>query len=305
MQVLSVPYALHAKTAESLTSTIIETDPLYGSSIAAGITETDTTNWNNKLDNYTEIQNFADVLGLNNDGNTLQIKNISDPTDAKDAATKAYVDILLEKIERLESLVGVEDPVTDIEGNFYQTIRIGTQVWMTENLKTTKYKDATDIPLVTDNTAWLNLTTGAYCWYDNDEATYGDTYGALYNWHTVNTGNLCPTGWHVPTDAEWTTLTDYLGGESVAGGKLKEIGTTHWNSPNTGATNESGFTALPGSSRRSSGTFDYVGSNGRWWSSTEYFNYSAWHRRMLYDDSGVGRDDYNKKSGLSVRCVRD
>ncbi len=273
-QLLSVPYALHAKTAES-------------------------------TDSYTETQNLADVLELSNDGNTLQIKNISDPTDAKDAATKAYVDVLLKKIELLESIAGVGEPVTDIEGNSYQTIRIGTQIWMTENLKTTRYKDATEIQLVTDNTTWSNLATGAYCWYDNDEALYGDTYGLLYNWYTVNTGNLCPTGWHIPVSTEWTTLSDYLGGASVAGGKLKEFGTMHWNYPNSGATNETGFTALPGGYRLYDGTFRYNGEYAYWWTSTEVPAIDAWYQGLLYNTETLAGFYTNKHYGLSVRCVKD
>jgi len=196
--------------------------------------------------------------------------------------------------------------VTDIDGNVYNTVTIGTQVWMAENLKTTKYNDNTSIPLVTDNTAWAALTTSGYCWYNNDAATYKATYGALYNWHTVNTGKLCPTGWHVPTDAEWTTLTTYLGGEGVAGGKLKETGTAHWISPNTGATNETGFTALPGGFRDYNGPCYYIGSYGLWWSSTEYSTTSsAWRRTMHYDNTSVLRDYFDKRLGFSVRCVRD
>jgi uncharacterized protein (TIGR02145 family) len=133
----------------------------------------------------------------------------------------------------------------DVDGNVYNTVTIGAQVWMAENLRTTKYNDGTSIPLVTDSTKWSDLSTPAHCWYNNDKASYKATYGALYNWYTVATDNLCPTGWHVPTTAEWQILKDYLG-SSVDGGKLKESGTTHWKSPNKGATNESGFTALPG-----------------------------------------------------------
>ena len=138
--------------------------------------------------------------------------------------------------------------VTDIDGNVYQTVTIGTQVWMVENLKTTRYIDGTAIPLDTNSSTWGGLTTPGYCWY-NDSAIYGNTYGALYNWYAVNTGKLAPAGWHVPTDSEWTVLTTYLGGETVAGGKLKDTGTTYWQSPNTGATNASGFLALPGGFR--------------------------------------------------------
>ncbi|MCB9001260.1 MAG: fibrobacter succinogenes major paralogous domain-containing protein [Bacteroidales bacterium] len=159
--------------------------------------------------------------------------------------------------------------VTDIDGNTYITVTIGNQVWMAENLKTTHYNDGTAIPNVTDGNEWAALTTGAYCWYSNATA-YKDTYGALYNWYAVNTGKLAPTGWHVATDAEWTTLTTYLGGESVAGGKLKETDTTHWASPNTGATNETGFTALPGGYRGRGGAFGGIGGYGYWWSATEF-----------------------------------
>ena len=134
---------------------------------------------------------------------------------------------------------------TDIDGNVYHTVTIGTQIWMVENLKTTRYNDGSPIPFVTDSSSWSNLTTPGYCWYNND-TTNKNTYGALYNWFAVNTGKLAPTGWHVPTDDEWTTLTTYLGGESIAGGKLKETGTTHWRTPNAGATNEIGFTASSG-----------------------------------------------------------
>jgi len=194
--------------------------------------------------------------------------------------------------------------ITDIDGNTYKTVTIGTQTWMAENLKVTKYNDGIAIPNVTNNTAWRELTTGALCDYDNTPSN-SETYGKLYNWHAVNTGKLCPTGWHVPSDAEWTELTDYLGGTSVAGGKLKETGTTHWASPNTGATNETGFTALPGGNRGSNGTFGDIGGGGSWWSATEYGATYARRRDMNYGYSGVYRDRYSKEVGFSVRCVRD
>jgi len=212
----------------------------------------------------------------------------------------------------IQSCIKEEDnkTITDIDGNIYNTVAIGTQIWMKENLKTTKYNDNTAIPLVTDNTAWEALATPGYCWYNNDEASYKDTYGALYNWYTVSTGKLCPTGWHVPTDAEWTTLTTYLGGESIAGGKLKETGTTHWLSPNTGATNESGFTALPGGYRGNPyGEFVEVGIYGVWWSATEGDLTGAWQRGLHYSFANVNRaiglGGYGKIYGCSVRCLRD
>jgi len=195
--------------------------------------------------------------------------------------------------------------VTDIDGNVYNTVTIGTQVWMAENLKTSRYRNGDAIPNVTVNTAWGGLTTGAYCNYNNDAANAA-IYGKLYNWYAATDArNIAPTGWHVPSDAEWTTLTTFLGGESVAGGKLKETGTSHWSSPNTGATNETGFTAFPGGYRFSSGTFSNVGNNGNWWSSAEYSSSYAWHWRMFYDTSSVYRDYCSKQFGFSVRCVRD
>jgi len=196
--------------------------------------------------------------------------------------------------------------VTDIDGNTYQTVTIDTRIWMVENLKTTKYNDGTAIPLVaTDNIAWSNLTEPGYCWYNNNQAMYGNTYGALYNWYAVNTGKLCPTGWHVPTDNEWIILTNYLGGESIAGGKLKETDTTHWNSPNTGATNETGFTALPGGYRSVDGNFYYIGFDGYFWSATELGVNYAWYQEVMFYNSGFRLLNGLKRNGFSVRCLRD
>ncbi len=196
--------------------------------------------------------------------------------------------------------------MTDQEGNVYKTVTIGTQTWMAENLRTTIYNDGTVIPNETDNDEWEVLVDGAFCNYNN--TTNIDTiatYGRLYNWYAVNTGKLAPKGWHVPTDAEWRKLTNYLGGEDVAGGKLKEIGTTHWNSANTGATNETGFTALPGGGCDNDGAFYLFGSYGSWWSATEGNDIFAWTRNMHYTYSDVYRCVNYKGVGISVRCVRD
>lgn len=195
--------------------------------------------------------------------------------------------------------------VTDVDGNAYSTITIGNQIWMASNLRTTKYNDGTSIPLVTDNTTWGNLLTPGYCWYDNDATTYKGTYGGLYNWYTVDTGKLCPTDWHVPSSAEWTILTTYLGGESIAGGKLKEAGTIHWLSPNEGATNEMGFSSLPGGNRNSDGTFNNIGRLGNWWSSTEILSTGASSRRMNWSIGNALNQNFNKLGGFSIRCLRD
>ena len=201
--------------------------------------------------------------------------------------------------------------VTDVEGNVYKIVKIGDQWWMAENLKTTKYRNGDPISNVTDNSAWAALNTPAYCWYENNTATYGTVYGALYNWFTVDAasnGNrsICPTGWHIPTEAEWTTLTTFLGGLNVAGGKMKEVGTSHWSSPNTGASNTSDFTGLPGGFRSYvDGSFQYLGNFGHWWSRTQGDGTQAWNIGLFYLDSSVNNSLSVKKLGFSIRCVKD
>jgi len=195
--------------------------------------------------------------------------------------------------------------MTDRDGNIYKTIQIGTQTWMAENLKTTKYNDRTSIPLVTDAISWSNLSTPACCWQDNVPARKV-TYGVLYNWYTVNTGKLCPSGWHVPSDVEWTKLTNYLGSENIAGGKLKESGFNHWKSPNTGATNETYFSALPGGVRLNSpdALFDKLGEMGGWWTTSYGQDEDLSICRFMYDHNDhVQKFFCPKKYGLSVRCV--
>jgi len=231
---------------------------------------------------------------------------VATPINASDAVNKAYVDLLLNKISALEnSLIMSGSYVKDIDGNLYGTIKIGNQIWMIENLRTTKYNDGTPIPNVTDANAWIVLNTGAYCDYNNTPSN-SSTYGKLYNYYTVvDPRNLCPSGWHMPTDAEWTTLiTTYLGGESLAGGKLKA--TFQWTSPNSGADNSSGFTALPGGDRYCvNGVFYGLGSYGGWWSSTANSSIDAWCRSLYYNAANVSRDNCVKQYGLSVRCVRN
>ena len=203
-------------------------------------------------------------------------------------------------------------------GYTYDLVEIGGQCWFAENLQTTKYSDGSPIFYPgSNNTAWVNDSTGAYAWYDNDSSTYAPDYGALYNWYSVdNAAGLCPTGWHVPTDCEWMYLEDTLGMSTAEqedigwrgtdeGDKLKETGTTHWASPNTGATNSSGFTGLPGGFRHLSGTFYYIGNRGYWWSATQYSAPGAWLRYLYLGNAQVYRYNYSKRSGFSVRCVRD
>jgi uncharacterized protein (TIGR02145 family) len=191
--------------------------------------------------------------------------------------------------------------LSDNDGNTYKTIQIGTQTWMAENLKTTKYNDGTAIQIVKDAVAWTELITPGYCWYANDTISYG----AMYNWYTVSTGNLCPEGWHVPSDADWAILTTYLGGDSISGTKLKEIGVTHWQSPNTGATNESGYAALPGGYRSNVGIFGSIRKAGYFWSSTENSSVDANCHGLFYDSGNFTTGNSNIKSGFSVRCIKD
>lgn len=198
-----------------------------------------------------------------------------------------------------------EGLITDINGNTYNVVKIGTQYWLDRNLAVTNYRNGDEIPDITDGSTWAALTDGAYCYYNNASSNNA-IYGKLYNWYAVtDSRNIAPTGWHIPTDYEWTTLNNYLGGESVAGGKLKEVGIAHWQNPNTGATNETGFTALPGGYRNSNGIYNNIGYAGNWWSSGEYVSTSAWYRNVYYNNSNLFRYYYNKKVGFSVRCIRD
>jgi uncharacterized protein (TIGR02145 family) len=202
------------------------------------------------------------------------------------------------------TLSTTHDTVTDVDGNVYRTVRIGNQVWMAENLRTTKFNDGTPIPHVTDGSVWDDLETPGYCWYNNDISNKA-TYGGMYNWYAVNKGKLAPEGWHVPTKEEWMTLIDYLGGEEVAGGKLKEVGTSHWASPNAGATDETGFTALPSGYRGGGGMFWHLGGACFWWSATEESTGKAWRCSINYSNSFMDIGSQYITHGWSVRCVKD
>ena len=200
--------------------------------------------------------------------------------------------------------------IKDADGNIYQSIQIGTQVWLTENLKTTKYSNGNLIG--TTSPATLNIyneSSPKYQWaYEADENN-AVIYGRLYTWFAAtDSRNICPTGWHLPANSEWATLVTFLGGENEAGGKLKEIGLTHWVTSNGGATNTSGFTALPGGWRYYGGGSEYMGYFGYWWSSTTETSDEAWYRAMNYGEGNINENagiPNIKKYGLSVRCVKN
>jgi uncharacterized protein (TIGR02145 family) len=275
-QLLSVPYALYANSS--------------GNAQAA-------------------TPNLADVLAVNNGANNLQIKSLANPTEIQDAATKGYIDTQITALQA--QITALQNAIVTPLPN----VTIGTQVWSSTNLDVTTYRDGTPIPQVTDPTAWIGLTTGAWCYYNNDPVN-GATYGKLYNWFAVagihdtdpNTPNktLAPQGWHIPNNLEWNTLINYLGGLSVAGGKMKETGTSHWFSPNTGATNISGFTALPNGLRVwNDGGFLLMGAYGHCWSIDEYnldFSYAMFN---FSDTQNSNLGETQKLNGAAVRCVKD
>jgi uncharacterized protein (TIGR02145 family) len=322
------------------------TNAMNTSHVANGITSTNISNWNTALSwgnhaglyrpityvpAWSEIiskpttladYGITDAVATTGDQTIAGNKTFSGtttvvtPINATDAVTKAYVDELKSKIGELLLLSGIY--IKDIEDNYYKIVTIGSQVWMAENLKTTKYNDGTAIPLVTGIFEWANLNSPAYCWYNNDEAAYKATYGALYNWYTVDAGwnggkNVCSSGWHVPSAAEWTTLTDYLA-INFGYAKAKPLAaTTGWATSSSAGTigydqssnNGTGFTALPGGKRFPYEPFSGIGYDGYWWSSTQN-SFSAWGMNLSYNATMANfRKDWVSCYGFSVRCVKD
>lgn len=253
----------------------------------------------------TTLTGYGIINGVNTDAAQaisgskyfLSEVTVQPPEFNSNPATKEYVDEIIRNMFLSTTL-----QVRDYEGNLYNTIRIGDQVWMAENLKTKHLNDGTALGYVTDPAVWSTITVRAYCFYDNNSGNES-TYGLLYNWHAVNTGKLCPVGWHVATDTEWTYLSNALQGATIAGGKMKEAGTVHWADPNTGATNSSKFTGLPGGWRNASGYFSNLRYTGWFWTSTEATDNTAYHRALQYNSVEISRTHIDKKSGSSVRCI--
>ena len=295
-QLLSVPYALYAENSGNSTPT---------------------------------TPNLEAVLGENNSANNQQIKDLQDPTDAQDAATKAYIDALITSLQSQIDDLDTDNSsgsITDQDGNTYNYITYGDQVWTVDNAQMVTYRDGTPIPQVTDQTEWSNLSTGAWCYYDNDPAK-----GKLYNWYAVmgihdtdpNTLNkeFAPAGWHVPSDSEWTTLENYLITNgynydgTTTGNKIGKAmaSTTGWNSStelgaignDQSLNNSSGFNAFPEGLRFNYGSFSNEGNNAFFWSSTENNTNFAWLRYLNFNYSNLSGTNDSKQNGFSVRFVRD
>ena len=203
---------------------------------------------------------------------------------------------------------GRELTVKDADGNLYHSVTIGTQVWMTENLKSIKYNDGTPIPLITDGREWQSLYTPGYCWYNNDEVASRDKFGAIYNWYTISSGKLCPVGWHVPADSEFGKLTTLMGiaqrsNTITQGGKAESDGTAQWINPD-GTFNKSGFVSLSGGSRNFDGSFSKPGGYCHWWASAEWNQCSVWGHFLGYGHGAVN-SYVAMRDGHSVRCVKN
>ncbi len=230
---------------------------------------------------------------------TSQILSVPFAFYSKSAETAVTKEELKDVVSDIgEVLAGTK--VIDIDGNIYNTVVIGSQVWMVENLRTSKYNDGTPVPLVSDSQIWNNLKTGAYCWYNNDSATYEIPYGKLYNFYVASSGKICPKGWHVPNQTTVSALLTYLG--TYPANKLKEAGTTHWIRTSSSVTNETGFTALPGGARPTS--FREIRNKGFWWTSSmlkidpAFFSMDAVDSRVLLNEDP-------EITGFSIRCIRD
>jgi len=245
--------------------------------------------------NPTSRLDVSGVVNVNNNN----ITNVATPVNAGDAVNKSYVDALMDRLYEQGVL-----KIKDADGNFYNVVKIGNQFWMAENLKTTKYNNGNTIPFLPNSTQWNPDTVGAYCYYNND-INIGKEYGYLYNWYSVvNVNKICPSGWHVPTMSEVNTLRNYLGGESVAGGKLKETGTTHWLSPNIGATNETGFTAIPNGDRNYFGSYEAFGYSAAFWSTQDLGSFGGVFVLTSETAQMITRG-WGKPTGLPVRCLKD
>ncbi len=314
-QLLSVPFALYAKIAESAKGINNETDPFFNASIAKSITASDTAFWNSKSNfngNYNSLENKPFIPRktselINDAGYITQFPDsivLMSPGGKKFKLT-----ITDEGTIATSEIIQQSKTITDIDGNVYNTIVIGTQTWMKENLKVTHFRNGDEILEILDSAQWANQTWNiGLSTILTSDPSYVSTYGRLYNWNVViDYRNVCPVGWHVPSKDEWTTLIDFLGGNNQGTvDKLKEAGTIHWLDPNTG-NNESGFTALPGGRFPIYPQYQFlwINASGSWWSTTAIDDSTAWGYSIIVNFDHVSEWQDSKDQGFSIRCVKD
>ena len=284
----------HLHSAEPLVKFYLQD----GSSKQYNLSDIDSLNVIDKKNNYVMRIHYQDTLVA-----YYPTEIIGSIKFEKDSVKRDILNVYIFSFPKSYILSSIDSVIFYIDE--YQPLTIGSQVWMLKNLNVDHYRNGDSIPEVKDASEWAYLKTGALCYYDNNSAN-GTTYGKFYNWYAVNDSRgIAPTGWHVPSDSEWTTLAIFLGWQSVAGGKLKETGTSHWQSPNAGATNESGFTALPGGNRSEGGSFYALGKGGYWWYSAEYSTGYAGAWMVSNDSPFLAKDVGDKFYGVSVRCIKD
>jgi uncharacterized protein (TIGR02145 family) len=267
------------------------------------------SSYRNGITSKMNISDTASMLNNYRNGITTKV-NIGDTSNMLFPYLRKadlVISELQNQIAQLSSQISLlSEVVTDIDGNSYSYVAIGNQKWLSDNLRVSRYNNGDPILIVSNNTDWSNLITGARCWYFNDSITYESPYGNLYNWYAVTDNRgICPVGWHVPTDTEWTTLTTHLGGEAVAGAKLKSNGLEYWNAPNTSATNERDFSALPAGYIDNTGNFLGVRNDAFFWSSSYYNSDDAWSRSPYISSAQMYKYFRSKKSGFSIRCLKN